>query len=157
MPCTHSLGGIHRDDFPEHARGDDLVYLRVKRRVAKDVTDEHPASEFRGAFFNGEHIFGTWSNGLFEEDVVAFLHGRKTRFDMILVLGADDQNIGKPGTREKLLVTCEGLKTRIIGKGANHANSLGDGIGGGGDFVKLRHFCREFKICPRAPDPRVIF
>jgi len=82
--------------------------------------------------------------------VVAFFECFFGRFEVVVVLGADDHDVGEFGLLEEFVCGGEALKFRVIGDSAHDADAGGLGIGAGDAVVSLGHGGGDFHVCSGA-------
>jgi hypothetical protein len=127
--------------------------LRVERRVAQHVADDHAPAEPTGGGLHGEHVLQPVGHGFFQEQVAPELHRAQRMRTVLRVLGADHDDVGWLAGREHLFGGGIALERRRLGRlAANKGHAALDRVGSGHEGEALGHPGRDTGIgpCPGA-------
>ena len=158
VPRPHAFIGIEGDDFPDFPAVDDFFQGPVKLGVAQHVAHGHAALQQASRIPQLQRFFQRLGDGLFQQDMIAQLHGLPARSVMVVVLRADDGHVRQARFRQQgsgILEQADGIPFLLRGKVTNGFRALFDGIRRGGNAVAVFLFHGQLHVGARtgtAPD-----
>ena len=144
----HPLAGADGDDFSESAFADDGFDLRVERRVSQHETKDDAAAKSAGQGVEFLTAFDRLRRRFFEQEIISQVQRGAGVFEVVGILGRDDEHIGKFSCLEK---RGSSIESANLPGGSECGDLLAPAVNQirrCGDFIASRHACGDACIGP---------